>query len=292
MNSEALQHRLTAEERRQFEESGYLLIPDALSQDMLHRLTERADALYDKARQSENVRANNLYEKIDFLSLDPLFLELIDLPTVILKVVDLLSWNICLFHTHMNITPPRLKGVDEQVNLWNWHQDNGQVNLDLKQALAPRLSIKVAFYLTDVTAPNSGNTYVIPGSHGSTERPESPRSGVLPKNAVCLQGKPGTALLLDQRIWHTSSPNLSPLIRKVLFLGYGYRWLYPLDPMQVESLVDSSDPIRRQLLGRQTVFQGGEFSNRYYPSAEDVPLLKWLNEHVGKENVVQPARMY
>jgi hypothetical protein len=39
---------------------------------------------------------------------------------------------------------------------------------------------------------------------------------------------------------------------KVLFYGYGYRWLRPRDNMTVGHYMERSGPIRRQLLGAAT----------------------------------------
>ena len=66
----------------------------------------------------------------------------------------------------------------------------------------------------------------------------------------------------------------SDITRRVLFYGYGYRWLRTKDDMTVEGLWDSSSPIRRQLLG-WSVNANGRFS----PTDEDVPLRMWLREH-------------
>jgi hypothetical protein len=62
--------------------------------------------------------------------------------------------------------------------------------------------------------------------------------------------------------------------RKVLFYGYGYRWIRTKDDMTVQHLWPQSSPIRRQLLG------GGENANGHYsPTDADVPLRIWLREH-------------
>jgi hypothetical protein len=60
----------------------------------------------------------------------------------------------------------------------------------------------------------------------------------------------------------------------VLFYGYSHRWVRPRDDMTVGAYLDRSDPIQRQLLGH------GESAFGYSsPSANDVPLRSWLEEH-------------
>ena len=45
-------------------------------------------------------------------------------------------------------------------------------------------------------------------------------------------------------------PNLSDITRKGLFFGYGFRWLQPMDYIEMpDRLIEKADPIQRQLLG-------------------------------------------
>ena len=160
-----------------------------------------------------------------------------------------------------------------------WHQDSARLNAELETIPQPRISLKVAFFLTDTTEEGRGNFYVLPGS--SYERhPNSPRwcfrsgRGISCKGAVRLSG------IFDRRLWHSASPNYSNIPRKVLFYGYSYRWLRPRDDMTVDHFMDRCDPIRQQLLGAST---GGHGYTS--PTDEDVPLKLWLAEHLGEEAV-------
>jgi hypothetical protein len=62
--------------------------------------------------------------------------------------------------------------------------------------------------------------------------------------------------------------------RKVLFYGYGYRWLRTKDDMTVQGLWGRSNAIRRQLLA-----DGINANGRYSPTDADAPLRMWLREH-------------
>ena len=119
---------------------------------------------------------------------------------------------------------------------------------------------------------------MIPGSHKNDTliRPEGGEGQ--PEGAVPVLAKPGTAVLFDRRTWHTASPNWSDVTRKILFYGYGYRWIRTKDDMTVASLWEKSDPIRRQLLG-----WGVNANGFYSPTDEDVPLRVWLREHSPNE---------
>ena len=96
----------------------------------------------------------------------------------------------------------------------------------------------------------------------------------MPVNAMPVQVRAGAAVLFDRRLWHSASPNILDRTRKVLFYGYAYRWIRPKCVMEVDDLLEASNPIRQQLLGAATA------QDRYYlPSDEDVPLRAWLKEH-------------
>lgn len=61
----------------------------------------------------------------------------------------------------------------------------------------------------------------------------------------------------------------------MLFFGYAYRWMRPqFEPTIPDSLLESADPIRRQILGLKTNVTGF-----YNVKDEDAPLKGWLEEH-------------
>ena len=270
MNPDCLSFRLTPEEREFFETSGYLIIENALdaaTTDRLRAAVERIDA---RERTAENQR--KLLSVTNVVHEDPAFVELIDLPTTFPKVWGILGWNIHLYHSHIDVTPP----ADEHALTWRvaWHQDSMRVNDEIETHPRPRLSLKIGYYLTDVGEPDRGNTLIVPGSHLWDDL-DCPADGVSnPVGAEPLRVRPGTAVIIDRRIWHSRSPNLSNQIRKVVWYGYGYRWLRPKDAMTVSHLYPQLDPIRRQILG-----DGVSANGVYDPVEGDVPLRGWLREH-------------
>ena len=76
-----------------------------------------------------------------------------------------------------------------------------------------------------------------------------------------MQVRAGDAVFFDRRVWHNgqAQPYLPDGMRKVLFLGYGYRWLRPRDNMTVAHYMERSGPTRRQLLGASSGGQGCGF---------------------------------
>jgi ectoine hydroxylase-related dioxygenase (phytanoyl-CoA dioxygenase family) len=271
MNPAYLSFCLTEQERRYFQEKGYLVVPDALDQTMTDRLIAAVDRVDARERTHAHGR-DRLLSFSNILPEDDAFVDLVDWPRTFPRVWGILGWNIRVYHTHLDVSPPLASPPARPVA---WHQDSMRVNEEIESRPRPRLSLKVGYYLTDVTGPDWGNTLLLPGSHLDDEL-DCPNDGTTsPPGAIPLRVEAGAALLLDRRLWHSRSPNFGPHTRKVIWVGYAYRWLRPKDEMTVDGLIDRADPIRKQLLG-----YASSANSIYDPEDGDVPLRGWLKEHL------------
>lgn len=279
MDPRSLEHCLTQDERRQFEQNGYFIVPDALPSPLVRDLAAVVDRLDLRYRQDHGIDSRKMIHILDFIGRDDLFLRLLDWPLTFPKVWGILGWNIQLYHTDMIITPPQRIRPRQKSRL-EWHQDSGRLNLELEGDPRPRVSLKIGFFLTDTSQPGCGNFTIVPGSH-RRNRLKLPDEGASdPGDALTVCVPPGTAVFFDRRLWHSGSPNDSDRTRKVLFYGYSYRWLRPRDDMTVEHVMDRCDPIRQQLLGASTGGMG--YTS---PGPEDVPLKAWMEQHLPPEAV-------
>jgi len=270
MNPECILNCLSADEREAFDSQGYLIVKNAIDEATLDRLLEAVDRIDTRERTAEN--RDKLLSVSNIIHEDIAFVDLIDCPTIFPKVWGILGWNIYSYHSHLDVTPP----ADPNTMTWQvaWHQDSMRVNDEIECSPRPRLSLKVGFYLSDVSQPDHGNTLVVPGSHLQDEI-DLPQDGVSnPDGAIPLCLEPGSAVFLDRRVWHSRSANLSDVTRKVVWYGYSYRWMRPKDAMTVAHLYPDLDPIRRQILG-----DGISANGVYDPQDGDVPLRDWLKQH-------------
>ena len=296
MDATCLEYRLTEDERRQFDEQGYLVVEDAIPPLLVEDLTAVVDRVDSQFGVLQGKDAPSGFRMvIDFIGKDELFLELLDWSRTFAKVWGILGWHIQLYHSVLIVTPPRPSGERASKQRLIWPQDSGRLNNDLETKPRPRISLKVAYFLTDTTAPNRGNLQVIPGSHLRSRLPiadpDHPApipdaaftdDGVSdPQGAMPIRVPAGTAVLFDRRLWHAPGINRSDITRKVLFYGYSYRWLRPRDDMTVDHMMDRCDPIRQQLLGKSS--SGHAYTS---PKGEDVPLRMWIREHLGDDAVV------
>ena len=282
MNTECLDHRVTEAERLQFERDGYFVLEDVLPQSLVQDLIPVVDQLDDAYRRQAGIGPYERSNMLDFIGKNELFLELLDWDRTFPKVWGLMGWNIQLYHSHMTVTPPAPPGktLEQDGPGVGFHQDSGRLNQELETDPRPMISLKVAFFLTDVSQVGRGNFYVIPGSQLWSEFPGESRKQ-LPEGAVPVFVPPGAAVFFDRRVWHSPSANYWHQPRRVLFYGYSYRWLRPRDDMDVGHLLDGCDPIRRQLLGVSPSGGHGYSS----PKDEDVPLKAWMASHAGEEVV-------
>jgi ectoine hydroxylase-related dioxygenase (phytanoyl-CoA dioxygenase family) len=259
------EHRLTADELRDFHRDGFLVLSSALDADTVARLSAIAEGIDADYRSQENIGLHHVLNLHDLVHRDPLFVDLVDWPTTLPKVFGVLGWNIQLFHTQLIVTPPAPRSSSPSA--YGWHQDNNRMNVDFETPPPhPRVSVKVGYFLSDLPARGMGNLCVVPGSH-MWGRPDL-AMGIQPDGAFEITARAGDAVLFDRRLWHAASTNASSVSRVFLTYGYSYRWLRPKSAMERGPWFDGCDPIRRQLLGDAPSGPNGYFD----PQEVDVPL--------------------
>lgn len=265
---------LSSQQKTDFERDGFLVIPNALPPNMVERLLETTDKLHAKGMHEEGWNERGFWQMRNCLPKDDIFLEMLDWPTTVPLVVQLLNHNIQLITSHLVVRPPIPKNSDSSFGRSGWHRDGGTGPSDLGTA-QPRMFIKIAYWLSDISQPERGAIRLLPGSNDTEMKPpEGDPSGT---EKFAMRCHPGDAVLFENRTLHAVGPNLSELTRKSVFFGYGYRWLRPMDYVNMpQELLARCDPIRRQLLGDCTSVMGFQL-----PEEDDVPLKSWLQENTG-----------
>ena len=241
------------------ERDGLVVVPDALGRAQLERLTAAVDRVWRDRRPDRG----ELHE-LSFLGLDPEFVALLDHPLVLPLVVGSLGWNVYVYHCHLDVHPPLAAPLEPR---WRWHQDGGRQNVDLPSP-RPRLSVKAAFFLTDVPSAEHGAMWIIPGSHRQDRLERPADCSTRPPGAEPLLVSAGTAVVFDRRLWHARGENTSATPRRALFLAYTYRWIRLRDEQTLpDEVLARLDPVRRQLAGCASGTLG-----HWFPTDEDAPL--------------------
>ena len=228
----------TALHLKRLEFTGYTLVPRAIPPTHLARVRERLDellrdhanvptAVEDYRRTSlpgsGSIDINRLFE------LDPVFEDLMDLPTVLPIVQAALGHDVTLCcDATGNYRAPRSRAATL------WHRDGGPY-------------LRLTYFLDDI-AEHNGATAFLPASHLSKEPPPpwanhdgQPR--LLP-GMVHATGPAGACLLNNTNLWHTNTPNDSDQPRRVIWLLF--------KPSQVEFAGHDEMKSTPAYLARQT----------------------------------------
>jgi ectoine hydroxylase len=282
-----LHYCATAEQLQQFDQEGYLVVEDALSADMVKELTIAVDRIDSQERVERGLDPGEMMAKFRTVVADDLLLELLDNEKTFPLLWDILGWNIQLYISHLIVYPPEPEGAQRSPKGAAWHQDGGRPVEEIERP-APRLSLKISYWLSDTTIPECGAMRILPGSHRLVDKPAQRDPTEDPQGAIEVKVKPGTAVLFDRRLWHSRGYNYSDQTRKALFFGYSYRWLRGLDyNVMPEEVLAKCDPIRRQLLG-----DGVDIKGWWQPTEADVPLKGWIRQHRGEAFLHDVSQRY
>lgn len=245
--------RLEPEQRRSFEEDGFLVVPGALPSETVAGLIEAADRLAEPLLKKPELQGRPEYNHLDLrpgLLREEALFDLVAHNSTVPLVVQLLSPNIHLHSTTLIYKRP--ESPDDQPFRRGWHRDI-RIPRDLGHKCLPLVGIKVCYCLTDFHQSNCGMTLMARGTHLRTEPLAIPKDAVDPPDVeVCdLRLNAGDALFFENRIFHTAAPNRSDRISKVLIYGYAYRWMKPEVYLEVPDPqhLEKADPVTRQLLG-------------------------------------------
>jgi ectoine hydroxylase len=274
---------MTAQQRDEFEQNGFLVIPGALSESEVAFYAEALDRVYAVEQAAGRLSPEGAMHLLSAVTHCPEAVGLIDHPRTFPLVWSILGWNVHIYHSHLDVHPPIR--VPKPFR-FEWHQDGGRQNRELETDPRPRLSVKLACWLSDVSEQGRGNLKVVPGSHRQNRIDGPPRRDVEwpePEGAIEVRVNPGDVVFFDRRLWHARSDNYSEITRKAMFFGYTLRWIAIRDEvgaLQASPEFESLSPVRKQLLGGVSRGIAGQLEGDHgwghYP--ETTPLHGYLKE--------------
>ena len=270
----AVDQAALAGQAKDFADRGFLYLPDVLSDakvtEFLTVIEALRETLENHPHRSPVEGGLNIRPVIDK---HPLFKELLIWPQTFALVVRLLGhYSIQLQQSNLIEAHP-----SNERRLTGWHSDGGMPMIGVNGIRAFG-SLKVAYFLRDLTEPDMGALMVVPGSHRLQGPPPFLPGERDPVGATELRVKAGDAVVFHQGTWHAAAPNLSDQSRLALYYGYSYRVLRPVDYQRMPAeLLDQCSPVERQLLGETVTHQG-----YYVPTEADVPLKPWFEQHFGQ----------
>ena len=269
--------KLNEEQRQQFRDEGYLIVRNVLDDDMISRLTEAGDRIIaTDERYNRFVTGGGIYDGFrNCMTMDDAFIPLLTHGITLPLVLQLMGANVQISTSHLIYRHPDPPGTPDSVRRPGWHRDGGRTLRDLGEANYPRMGLKCAFYLTDLSEPNSGVTMLAPGSNQLKESIEIPEGKIDPVNAIEPLLNPGDCVIFEYRTWHAGAPNFTALTRKAIMIGYCYRWVKPLDYVKQErSFVERLSDLEQYLVG-EDINKTLEFQ----PSGGENPLHAWCEQY-------------
>jgi ectoine hydroxylase len=269
--------------RSEFRENGFLVLPHVLSAEECERYIEvmdRLDRTVQRGARQRDRQPGDPLELRSCIKKEPTFMALVDRPDILALLGYLLGYNIQLGNSHAFIRPGFEQGTDgSRQILFGWHRDLMPTAAPVNGRY-PHLATRVGYFFTSADRPMMGSLFVVPGSHRTAGRPAWDRTTDQPFGKFELLIGAGSAVLFDNRLWHSTSPNYSSVDRKNLYLEYCQRWMRPFDyHFQDEPVYAAASPVLKQLLGYDFTGIEDGYVGYQEPTADlDTPLRQWLAE--------------
>ncbi len=143
---------MMAEQRARFDRDGYLIIRGAVRPDEVAAARDALDRVYATAARAGSLGPDGSMPLLSAVTNCPEVVGLIDHPATFRYVWSVLGWNIHVYHSHLDVHPPLRVRMPFR---FDWHQDGGRQNREIETTPRPRLSVKLAYWLSDVSEPGA-----------------------------------------------------------------------------------------------------------------------------------------
>jgi ectoine hydroxylase-related dioxygenase (phytanoyl-CoA dioxygenase family) len=230
--------RLTAEERRTYDELGYVIVPDVFPANELEEIDAEIDRLLEKMEAERRARGEVRAEQTparpsghheetgSILQLglrSPVCQQVAEDARVMDLIEDIVTPGIAIYSVKLIAKPPFMNVP------CHWHQDDAYY---VKQSQSEtRMSVWVP--LQDAHEQN-GCLYIVPKSHEwGLQEHQNKDSGqcrysmddekiqeILDERAIPVPVKAGSAVLFSALLWHGSKGNETGKVRRAFITSY------------------------------------------------------------------------
>lgn len=239
---------LTKDMRDEWEENGFLHLPNILSSEEINNFLNSANNVIEQYNQlsssiDSSEKGNRVlgkhskesYNILQVIEYSDAFDSLLDNSKIFPIILDIMGPFLQVTGCDLFVRHP----ITQISDLNKFHTDGGpSLQKILPQKNTPALLIKAQFFLTDLDAENSGNFTVIPGSHLKLvnyydrnclikECSSYTENKLMPPEAKQIKVKAGDVVIHAWTLWHAVSPNISENTRKSISIRYGQLWSRP-----------------------------------------------------------------
>jgi len=232
---------LSAPDRRQLAELGYLLLPDFVPATMLEEMRERVEALW--AEEGDDAGAEFLQEPgtrrlANLVDKGDVFARMIVMPEILECVEAVIGPNYKLSSLNARSTNPHNPEAQP------WHADVGAI------ADACGYWVCNTIWMLDNFTPDNGATRMIPRSHTWRRLPPAGNRDTLADEQL-VTGCAGTVVVMNTHMWHAGTGNHTDRCRRALH-GFYTRGDKPQQQFQKALLraqtIDGLSPVQRKVL--------------------------------------------
>lgn len=221
--------QLTEDQIKEFQVTGYLVIPDLFSSDEVAEIKGAAKKIHSEDRVEIQCERDGKTPRTAFAAhkYNDTFAKVGAHPRLIRPAMQLLGGPVYIHQFKVN-SKAAFSG-----DIWQWHQDYGTWHRD--DDMPDALGMNLAVFLDEVSHVN-GPLMFIPGSHkhgvleaghdvSTTSYPlwtlDEPTILKLAEagGIVAPVGPPGTALFFHCNLVHGSTPNMSPWNRLIVYVS-------------------------------------------------------------------------
>ena len=205
---------------RSLELEGFVVIPDLLSEELVEEIREETSRLPTTAVDySEHQRYFSDVQWTD----SPHATSVIALPATVEFLEELLGDELICTSCAYAESRPGHPGI-------SFHTDAQPYGNKTSGVLtsSPCL-VRVLYYLDDLT-PECSPFKVIPRSHVSLHSDANPYNRYLSHDdELMVTCRAGSAVIINQKVFHANFPNYSDRIRRMLAIAYRPTWAGPID---------------------------------------------------------------
>lgn len=208
--------KLTIEEKKQYDELGYVVVSDIFSTDELNEINEELNGCEEPVQTSGEhegftYQLAMLTDKTKQFAHDERILNLIE---------DIVKPGISIFSSKL------LTKLPQSASVCHWHQDDAYYNEVVNSDT--RMSIWVPLQDTDEL---NGCLWIVPKSHKQGQQPYTVKNNGTCRKALDelqvdlskaepVRMKAGSMLLFNALTWHSSKGNETDHVRRAFIVSY------------------------------------------------------------------------
>ena len=207
-----------------YETQGFIHLKGVIPPDIMARGRAAFDVAADRTGAVRKKIANTdgplrFFDIPDILDQDPVFVELVDLPSVFPVLVAAIGNDIQLNHTMARLFYPGPTFTSP------WHSDIPQM-LGVEHGAGASILVKAHFFLEDLT-PDQGCLAFIPGSHRYPAGHPKPRIHDVDASEAVVKTVPraGDVIIFNTHVMHMATDNRSSQVRKSIIYAYSHYWM-------------------------------------------------------------------